>query len=64
MQQVKVNNLNTVGGEIIEQSSSQPDAKVLKEKLDALNKRWEIVCIEIADRKDRYYMYSYCLSKS
>ncbi|XP_013928464.1 PREDICTED: dystrophin-like [Thamnophis sirtalis] len=52
-QQAVVRTLNTVGDEIIEQSSTT-DASILREKLDSLNFRWKEVCRQLAERKKRF----------
>ncbi|XP_064628408.1 dystrophin-like isoform X4 [Lineus longissimus] len=47
-----VSNLNTTGSEIIKKSTS-PDASLLTEKLESVNRRWRLVCSEVSDRKIR-----------
>ena len=47
-----VNSLNTAGRDIIGQSAA-PDETLLNEKLDHLNLRWQHVCMEVSDRKEK-----------
>ncbi|XP_048577310.1 dystrophin isoform X2 [Nematostella vectensis] len=48
-----VTNVNTMGEEIISQSNAI-EAKLLRDKLGALSRRWKDVCSEVADRRDRF----------
>jgi dystrophin len=50
--QKTVSNVNITGSEIIKKSTS-PDASLLSEKLDSVNRRWRLVCSEVSDRKIR-----------
>ncbi|EDO41098.1 predicted protein, partial [Nematostella vectensis] len=45
-----VTNVNTMGEEIISQSNAI-EAKLLRDKLGALSRRWKDVCSEVADRR-------------
>ena len=50
--QTTVTNLNAMGNDIATNSSS-PDAALLKERLNSLNRRWRSVCTEVSERKER-----------
>lgn len=41
-------------GEDIIRQSSPVEAKVLREKLNSINRRWKDVVAEVDDRKNRY----------
>ncbi|XP_028414557.1 dystrophin-like isoform X10 [Dendronephthya gigantea] len=52
--QSTVTAVNTTGDEIIK-NSSVVEAEILRDKLDALNRRWKIICTEVADRRERFH---------
>ena len=51
--QSTVTAVNTTGDEIIK-NSSVVESEILRDKLDALNRRWKIICTEMADRRERW----------
>ena len=51
--QTTVTTVNGTGEEIIKQST-QFEGDMLREKLNTINRRWQVVCSEVADRRDRY----------
>ncbi|XP_013413171.1 dystrophin isoform X2 [Lingula anatina] len=53
LHQATIHNLHTSSQEIVQQSSS-PEAGLLAEKLEQLNRRWQAVFTDISDRKDRF----------
>uniref|UniRef100_A0A8W8JFQ6 Dystrophin n=1 Tax=Magallana gigas TaxID=29159 RepID=A0A8W8JFQ6_MAGGI len=50
--QTTLNNMNTTGNDIIGQSNML-DAKGMREKLDAINRRWEALYEAVQEKKDR-----------
>ena len=51
--QSTVTTVNSTGDEIIK-NSSVVESEILRDKLDSLNRRWKIICTEVADRRERY----------
>ena len=50
--QSTVNAMNTAGQEIISKSTTV-EADMLRDKLATQNRRWESICNEVTDRRDR-----------
>ena len=55
--------MNTTGQEIIGKSAPV-EADMLRDKLASQNRRWESICIQVADRRDRWVFVSVPLSFS
>ena len=45
--------MNTAGQEIISKSTTV-EADMLRDKLATQNRRWESICNQVTDRRDRY----------
>lgn len=47
-----INSVNNMGDEIVRQSNAM-EAKMLRDKVSGINKRWKVVVAEVDDRKNR-----------
>ena len=53
--QSTVNAMNTAGHEIIGKSTTV-EADMLRDKLATQNRRWQSICNQVTDRRDRYLL--------